>query len=182
MLQIKVKSRELYDEANNRFVEVSGGTLKLEHSLASVSEWESIFHKPFLSEVERTYDETMEYIKCMTLNRDDIDDSIYDGLTSKDLEKILDYIKDSKTATWFSDANKKRPSRKVITSEVIYYDMITSGVPFECQYWHLNRLMTLIRVCGEKATPNKKKMSRDEVLAKYRQINEERCRKHNTRG
>lgn len=181
MLQITVLSQELYDEANNKFIEVEGGVLYLEHSLTSVSEWESIYHKPFLSNDNRTYEETLTYIKCMTLNRSDVKDSIYNGLTKENLNSILVYINDSKTATWFSN-DSKRPSKKIITSEVIYYEMIAAGIPFECEKWHLNRLMTLIRVCGEKMNPNKKKMSKSEILERNRRLNEERCKKLGTRG
>lgn len=178
MLQIYVPETELYDEVNNIFRTVGGGSLELEHSLYSISLWESKWHKPFLSEDPRNYEETISYIKCMTLNS--ASQSVYDGLSQDNVDKIQKYINDSMTATWFS----KRPgssSKKVITSEVIYYQMISLNIPFECQYWHLNRLLTLIRVCSEKNAP-KKKMSKSEIAARNRALNEQRLKQLGTRG
>lgn len=179
MLRIVVPETELFDEVNNAFQTVGGGVLELEHSLFSVSLWESKWHKPFVSEEDRNYEETISYVKCMTLNT--VDQSVYDGLTKHNMEEIQNYISDPMTATWFSEKNGGAPSKKVITSEVIYYQMVSLNIPFECEHWHLNRLLTLIRVCSEKNAPPKK-MSKAEIRARNKTLNDERKKRLGTRG
>lgn len=180
MLQINVPQKELYDETNSSFIYVGGGTLELEHSLFSISLWEAKWHKPFMSEDAKTYEEVIDYIHFMTLNSG-VSSDIYEGLTEENLDRIKKYIDDPMTATWFSKKDNSPVPKKVITSEVIYYQMISLNIPFECQYWHLNRLLTLIRVCSEKNAP-KKKMSKSEILARNRALNEERKKRLNSRG
>lgn len=180
MLKLYVPATELYDEVNNSFRTVGGGIIELEHSLYSISLWESKWHKPFLSEESRNYEETISYIKCMTMN--EVSQSVYDGLSQKNIDEIQKYIADSMTATWFSKRGPGCSSpKKVITSEVIYYQMIALNIPFECQHWHLNRLLTLIRVCSEKNAP-KKKMSKSQIAARNRALNEQRLKQLGTRG
>lgn len=178
MLRIYVPETELYDEVNNTFRTVGGGVLELEHSLYAISLWEAKWHKPFLSEEPRNYEETISYIKCMTIN--DVSQCVYDGLSQENVDAIRKYMEDSMTATWFSSKGHGA-SKKVITSEVIYYQMISLNIPFECQHWHLNRLFTLIRVCSEKNAP-KKKMSKSEIAARNRALNEQRLKQLGTRG
>jgi hypothetical protein len=160
----------LFDEANEEFL-TETFPLDLEHSLASLSKWESVFEKPFLASDEKTVEELLGYVKAMTLTPN-VPDSIYEGLTQENVEEINLYMQAKMTATWFSDAGQER-SRETITAELIYYWMIALGVPFECQYWHLNKLMTLLRVCNVKNTPPKP-LSPGELAAKNRRLNAER--------
>lgn len=181
MLQINVKPMELYDEASNKFITVKGTTLQLEHSLVSVSKWEAKWHKPFLGKEQKTQEETIDYVRCMTLTQN-VDRNVYMALTQSDFDVISDYIANPMTATWFSeDRTKGRPNREIVTAELIYFWMISLQIPFECQKWHLNRLMTLIRVCNAKNAP-KKKMPRAEAMSRQRALNQARRQKTGSTG
>lgn len=181
MLQITVPiSPEIWDEKNEEFIEPKTASLQLEHSLVSISKWESKWHKPFLSKEPKTVEETIDYIKCMTLTQN-VKSEVYDHLSKENVEEINAYIDDPKTATTFSKDRKSARSREIITSELIYYWMIALNIPFECQKWHLNRLLTLIRVCEVKNTPGKK-MSQREVLNQYAAINAANRKRFNTKG
>ena len=181
MLQITVPiSPEIWDEKNEEFIEPKTASLQLEHSLVSISKWESKWHKPFLSKEPKTVEETIDYIKCMTLTQN-VKSEVYDHLSKENIEEINAYIDDPKTATTFSKDRKSARSREIITSELIYYWMIALSIPFECQKWHLNRLLTLIRVCEVKNTPGKK-MSQREVLNQYAAINAANRKRFNTKG
>ncbi len=180
MLRITVPPFELFDNASNQFIQVKAQTLQLEHSLVSLSKWEAKWHKPFLSSEEKTTEEILDYIRCMTITQN-VEPLVYSGLTSSNMDEISAYINDSNTATWFKDEQKHGRSREVITSEVIYWWMIALNIPPEYQKWHLNRLLTLIRVCNEKNTPPKK-MSRKELARHNRSLNEARKRALNTHG
>lgn len=182
MLQLTIPALELYDEGANEFITLPPVNLQLEHSLVSISKWESKWHKPFLSKGEKTREETIDYVKCMTITQN-VNDSVYARLDSTCIQKINDYIDNPMTATWFSDEKgpKKPGGKTVITSELIYYWMIALNVPFECQKWHLNRLLTLIKVCEIKNTPPKK-MGQKELLSRNRALNAARRKKLNTRG
>lgn len=179
MLQITIPSTRVWNEKTEEFMFVKGQTLRLEHSLVSLSKWESKWCKPFLSKDEKTVEETLDYIKCMTLDQN-VDSNVYFCLTEENIKQINDYISAPMTATTFSN-NKKGASREQITSELVYYWMIALNIPFECQKWHLNRLLTLIRVCEIKSQPPKK-MSRSELASRNAALNEERKRKLNTTG
>lgn len=176
MLQLNVKPMEFYDESTNKFVRIEGTTLQLEHSLVSVSKWESKWHKVFLgkdAKQQKTQEEMIDYVRCMTITQN-VDPRVYLALSQEDYDKISKYIEDPMTATWFSEDRKKgRPNREIVTSELIYYWMIALNIPFECQKWHLNRLMTLIRVCNAKNSPPKK-MSKAEAMNKQRALNASR--------
>lgn len=152
-------SVELWDPVKEEFVstkEEKAQTLRLEHSLLSISKWESKWHKPFLSDKPKTSEETIDYIRCMALNKD-ISDSMLQRIPKSEMKKIEKYIQDPMTATWFSNKEEKKPVRKqTVTAEILYYDMIALGIPFECEKWHINRLITLIRVCQEKQDPQRK--------------------------
>lgn len=180
MLEIKVPSKEMYDAETNTFHYVDGGTLVLEHSLISISKWEAKWKKPYLVDEPKTDIEFLSYIKCMTINKQSSDD-IYYSLTSIEKQQIIEYINDKMTATWFAKSSDDTPNRSVITSELIYYWMIKAGIPFECDKWHFNRLLTLLRVCGAKETGGKK-MSKNEILARNRALNEARRKQLNTKG
>lgn len=176
MLELEVKGKEYYNEITNEFIEIPSCTLKLEHSLASLSEWESKWNKPFISDKPKTIEETIDYIKCMTLNRNNVYPLIYNSLTQSDLNTIYDYMDSKQTATWFNDRERSSPNRDVITAEIIYYWLVSFRIPFECQYWHLNKLLTLIRVCDIKNKPPKK-MSKQEAARQRMALNNKRLKK-----
>lgn len=180
MLQITIPATELFDDSKQEFVYTKEQTLKLEHSLVSLSKWESRWQKPFLTKEERTVEETMDYIKCMTITQN-VDPDIYNYITNDNVRKVNAYIDAPMTATTFSNNGKGRPNREQITSELIYYWMISLNIPFECQKWHLNRLLTLIRVCNIKNQPSKK-MSKGEIMSRNRALNEARKKQLNTKG
>ena len=179
MLTITIPDSELFNEATQEFLKVKGQTITLEHSLVSVSKWESKWKKPFLGYGEKTEEEIMYYIRCMTITQN-VNPIIYSGLTNENLKEIMAYIDDKMTATTFKD-NQQRHSREIITAEIIYYWMVELGIPFECQKWHLNRLLTLVNVCSIKQAPAKK-MSRKDAMAQQSQLNAARRAKFKSRG
>ena len=180
MLTITVPEMELWDECNQEFIVTKGGDLQLEHSLISLSKWESKWCKPFFSKQEKTREETIDYIRCMTLTRN-VSPNIYRCLTVKNIQDINAYIEAPMTATWFANDKNKSGSREQITSELIYYWMIALNIPFECQKWHINRLLTLIKVCSIKNQPSKK-MSRREIMSRNAALNAARRRQLGTHG
>lgn len=157
----------MWDEEKEQFVYQKPVTIQLQHSLVSISKWESKYHKPFLAQESRSDAETIYYIKCMTLTQN-VDDSVYAYLTDQDFNRISAYIDDPMTATWFSHLQDSGNSSEQITSELIYYWMIAYNIPFECQKWHLNRLLTLIKVCSEKSKKQKKMSQREEAIQRSR--------------
>ena len=179
MLKITVPEMEFYDEDNNEFIMFNEQVLQLEHSLVSISKWESKWHIPFLDGKDKTLEQIIDYVRCMTITQN-VKPEVYNRLTEDNLKAINDYIENPMTATTFSDSNQ-RPSREIITSEIIYYWMVSFNIPFECQKWHLNKLLTLIKVCNIKNSPPKK-MSRQEILSRNRALNEARKKNLNTRG
>lgn len=180
MLTIKVPlNPEGWDEEKQEFVPPKVQTLQLEHSLVSLSKWESKWCKPYFSNKEKTYEETLDYIKCMTITPN-VSPEIYNRLTRENVSSIVDYIQAPMTATYVNDRNGSH-SREVITSELIYYWMIASNIPFECQKWHLNRLLTLIRVCSVKNQPPKK-MSKRSIMSRNAALNAARRQQLNSRG
>lgn len=180
MLQIVIPSTELYDSRNNLFINTKEQAITLEHSLVSISKWESKWNKPFLSKDKKTKEEIIYYVKCMTITQN-VDDSVYSYLTNKNIEDINSYIEAPMTATKFSEKGNTKHSNEIITSELIYYWMVAYNIPLECQKWHLNRLMTLIRICSIKNAPSKK-MSKAETLKHNAKLNAERCKRLHTRG
>ena len=180
MLQIKIPAAEAWDENTEEFVTVNEEqVLQLEHSLVSISKWESKWHKPFLGKTEKTTEETLDYIRCMTITQN-VKPDIYERLTLSIINQINDYISDSMTATTFSD-RQIGTSRETITSELVYYWMVSLNIPMECQKWHINRLLTLIRVCNIKNTPPKK-MNKREIASRYASLNAARRKQLNSRG
>lgn len=180
MLKLNIPSMELYDEQKEEFINIKAQTLQLEHSLVSVSKWEAKWKKPFLDrQKEFTEEEMMDYIKCMTITQN-VDPVVYYGAMLQ-VGIINDYINDTMTATWFSEDKRKGSSREKVTSELIYYWMISAQIPMECQKWHLNRLLTLIRVCNVKNTPATP-MSKKAMAQQRAALNAQRRQKLNTKG
>lgn len=178
MIKIVISGQELYDEEKNEFLYIPQTILKLEHSLISISKWESKWHKSFIYTKEKTNEEYLDYVKCMTINGP-FDDDVYLGLTNKDWKEIVDYINDPMTATTVKEEQGR--ANEIVTAELIYYWMIAYGVPFECEKWHLNRLLTLLKVCSAKNKPQKN-MSRREIYEQNRALNNARRRAHHTKG
>lgn len=179
MLTIKIPDREWFNDVTQEFITVKGTTLQLEHSLVSLSKWEAKWNIPFLSKDEKTIEQTLDYIRCMTITQN-VNPMVYEQLSEENIEQINNYINTSKTATTFNNLDHKS-SREIVTSELIYYWMIALNVPMECQKWHLNRLLTLIRVCNAKNAPPKKMSARD-IMSRNSALNAARRKKYNTKG
>jgi hypothetical protein len=180
MLKITIKGKELFDERTNEFISTNDTVLQLEHSLISLSKWESKWHKPFLNNNDKTEEEMIDYIRCMTITQN-VDPSVYYGLSQKNILEIKNYMDDPMTATWFSDKSNPKSKQKAVTAELIYYWMITLGVPISLEKWHLNRLLTLIRVCNIENAP-KKRMKRNDVLRQNSSLNQIRRQMMNSSG
>lgn len=180
MLQIKIPATEIYNEEINKIVPIPERELRLEHSLVSISKWESRWKKPFLGKKEMTLEETRDYVRCMTITQN-VPVSAYQYLTNKNIEDVKAYINDPMTATWFSNKQPVVGRGSAITSEILYWQMIALEIPFECQTWHLNRLLTLIHVCSEKQKPPKK-MSRGALARRNRNLNAARKARLGTHG
>ena len=181
MLTITVPESEVYDEEKNEFIATKETTLRLEHSLVSISKWESKWKKAFLGKEKKTREEVLDYVKCMTTTQN-VPDDVYLCLTRDNFAEIGRYIEDSRTATWFSDRNN-RPTSETVTSELIYYWMTAFNIPFECQKWHLNRLLTLIKICSIKNNPKgAQKMSTSAVMRQNSALNKARRAKFGSKG
>jgi hypothetical protein len=183
MLQITIPAaaEEQFDDTTSEFITLNKEqTLQLEHSLVSLSKWESSQHKPFLTKDKKSREESIEYIRCMTLTQN-VGADVYNFVTNSNIDEVSKYIEESMTATTFAKAGDKVTNRKVITAEIIYYWMITLNVPFECQKWHLNRLLTLINVCNLENQPLKK-LTPAQVAERNRALNEARRKQLNTTG
>lgn len=186
MLQIAVPSTELYDETKEEFIQVKGQVLQLEHSLVSISKWEAKWKKAFLSKEQKTNEEIIDYVRCMTLTQN-VNPMLYKVIPRSVFEQIFAYIDDPMSATVINEMRAPGAARKktdVVTSELIYYWMAALQIPFECQKWHFNRLMTLIRICEIKNTPpdKRKKMSRNEILSRNQELNRARRAAMGTKG
>ena len=181
MLVITVQGVEGWDEQKEEFVSAKPPVcLQLEHSLISLSKWESKWEKPFLSKEPKTIEETIDYIRCMTLNSN-VPADVYDRLSSQNFRDVNAYIDAKRSATTIREEQKGHRGTEIVTSELIYYWMVALQIPFECQKWHLNRLMTLINVCSAKNGPQKK-MSQKEIFAQNRALNAARRKRAHSRG
>ena len=180
MLQIRVPiAPEMWDEAKSEFIPPKEVVLSLEHSLVSLSKWESKWCKPFLSS-DKTPEELLDYIRCMTVTQN-VNPNIYNCITEENVKQVDAYIRAPMTATTFSAENGSKKNREIITAEVIYYWMIAQQIPVEFQKWHLNKLLTLIRVCNVKNTPPKKRSKR-EIMAQNAALNAARRKQFNSKG
>lgn len=182
MFEITIPATEYWDSKNQEFVYTKEQTLRLEHSLVSLARWESKWCKPFISDKGLNKEEIIDYIKCMTITQN-VDDQVYNRLTPKHINQIRDYMELPMTATTFTEHSKgkSRSNSEMITAEIIYYWMIALNIPMECQKWHLNRLLTLVRVCNIKNQPPKK-MSKREILSRNAALNAARRQQLNSKG
>jgi hypothetical protein len=181
MLEIKVAlTPEGWDEVKQEFIESKVAVLQMEHSLISLSRWESKWNKAFFSKQAKTYEETIDYFKCMTLTKN-VDPEVYSKLSQANITEINAYIEAPMTATYFAEEKNKKPNKDVITSELIYYWMIALNIPFECQKWHINRLLTLVHVCNIKNQPPKK-MSKRDIMSRNAALNAARRQQLNSKG
>lgn len=180
MLEITVPKTDLWDERNQRFIQIREQKLRLEHSLVSLSKWESKWCKVFLSKERKTYDETIDYIRCMTLTQN-VDPLIYRCITDSHIRAVNAYIEAPMTASTIQEEKSKSINRQQITSELIYYWMTAYNIPFECQKWHLNRLLMLIRICNEENKPPKKQSLRD-IYKRYAETNAANKKRFNSKG
>lgn len=179
MLTITIAAVEQFDEINQEFVNSKEQKLQLEHSLVSLSKWESKWCKPFLSKTEKTTEESIDYIRCMTVTQN-VDSNVYNFITQKNIREVSEYIEAPMTATVINNQGTSK-NRETITAEIIYYWMVALNIPFECQKWHLNRLLTLINVTNIKSQPPKK-MGRQATMSRNASLNAARRRQLNTRG
>jgi hypothetical protein len=180
MLRLIIEGDEIFDEETNEFSTFDNVILDLEHSLISVSKWESEYQKPFLSSKLETYEEVLGYIKAMVITPD-IDLDVLHKMSESNLDSIQNYIDSAQSATTFGNMPERRGPGEIITSELIYYWMIAFNIPFECERWHLNRLFSLIRICNIKQS-KPKKMSRHEIAQRNRELNAKRKEQLGTSG
>lgn len=178
MLELYIPAVEMFDDDKQVFVTSKPTTLRLEHSLVSISKWESRWKKPFLKSASKSTEETIDYIRCMTISQN-VDPAIYYSISDLQIRMIDEYINDEKTATTFH--NDSIPNRQVITSELIYYWMAAYNIPMECQKWHLSRLLTLIKIASIENSP-KKPMSKRAILSQNRALNAARRKASGSRG
>jgi hypothetical protein len=179
ILKVPLSEEEFFNEETHEFEDGETFTLELMHSLASLSKWESKFEKPFLTSVEKTFEETMYYIEAMTLTPN-VPPEIYLKLSAQNMLDIKNYIDAKMTATWFKAEESKRPS-ETITAEIIYYWMISLNIDLEWENRHLSRLMTLVQVINEKNKPPQK-LSPRAAAAQQRKLNAERQKQLGTKG
>lgn len=181
MLTITIPSAEFWDEKSEQFIYTKAQTLKLEHSLVSISKWESRWHKPFLSKETKTYEETIDYIKCMTLTQN-VSPDVYQYITNANIDAVNQYIAASLTASTVREEKGGSTNiRKNITSELIYYWMVCYNIPLECQKWHLSRLFMLIRICEAENKPHKKRSKRD-LYRYHNEVNAANRKRFNSKG
>lgn len=180
MLQITIPAAEIFDERTQTFDYAKEVTLQLEHSLVSIRKWESKWHKPYFSKKEKTYEETLDYIKHMTITQN-VKDETYSRLSQENVNQIIQYIEDPMTATTFSEVQKTKGKGEQVTAELIYYWMIALQIPHEYQKWHINQLLTLVRVCDIKNSPPKN-MSRREIMERNAALNAARRKRLNSKG
>lgn len=182
MLTLTILGQEYFDTDKQEFVYPESVVLELEHSLVSLSKWEQIWEKPFLAPGEKTTEEVYSYIKCMCLN-DDVTDEQLKFLSAENMTQINEHLDAKMTATTFHEIPGQPNSRgrEQVTNELIYYWMVSFKIPFETQYWHLNRLITLIKVLNAKNQPAKK-MGRREQMSQQRQLNAQRRAQMGTSG
>ena len=183
MLRIKVPAQEFFDENSQEFIEINEVTLTMEHSLISISKWESKWKKSyFANEPKKTTEEVLDHLRCMTITPQNVNPLVYRGLSKENFKAIMDYIDDPMTATTINEIKRPGAKKEIVTSEIVYYWMIAQNIPIEFEKWHINRLMTLIKVCAIKNDPNPKKMSKSAVMKQNRILNQARRARMHSKG
>lgn len=177
---MEVPETEYFDESREEFVIVKARTLTMEHSLLSLSKWEAKWKKPFLHS-DKTAEEVIDYYRCMTITQN-VDPNIYYSFTPEMINRIHEYINDNQTATTFSNNGKKPEKHEIITSELLYFYMLSNSVPSEYEKWHLSRLLTLLKICSIKNNPKQPKMSQSAIHKQNRSLNAARRAKLHTHG
>ena len=186
MLVLKIDAVELFDEGKRQFFTIPACELKLEHSLFSMSKWESKYEKPFLSSLDKhkkTEEEMVDYFRMMCLEPPSVD--VFPFLNQMQIKQIGEYIASKQTATWFNEENKKKTSSgKIITSELVYYWLTALQINWEVQFWHLNKLLTLVEVANLEGQPknNKQSLSKSSMASRRRELNAQRRAQYNTNG
>lgn len=186
MLEITIPENEFYDNKTNTFIQTKETTLKLEHSLLSISKWESKWCKPFYGDEKKGVNEIRDYVRCMTLTQN-VAECVYSAIPMQELKKIEKYLEEKQTATVFYDSGSKNiasnhTKRKIVTSEEIYYMMICYEIPFSCEKWNINRLLALIEICAIKSDPKSNKMSKKDIYRNNAALNAARKARLKTHG
>lgn len=180
MLEITTKENEFYQPSTNKFIQIPACTLTLEHSLISLSKWESKWQVPYFDDTKKTPEQDLDYIRCMVIGNVK-NEHVFEALSVDDILRIQKYIASPMTATTFQKKNRNRPKKEIMTAEVIYAHMFAHSIPIECQKWHLNRLLTLLKVCDLQNSP-KEKMTKKQTAMWNAEQNAARKAKYNTRG
>lgn len=178
--QIFIPESEFFNSETNEFFTVKAQTLTIKHTLVSVSKWEAKWKKPFLTKEPKTREESLDYIKCMTLTQN-VDPNVYYAIPNNVINEIQQYIDDPMTATTINNKSNKKGRGNPITSELIYYWMTAYSIPWEAEKWHLNRLLTLIEICNIKNAPSKK-MSKREIYSQNQALNAARRKAAHSNG
>lgn len=179
-IKINIPSQELFDESTGEFIKIDETNIVLEHSLVSISKWESKWHIPYLNNKEKTVEQAVDYLRCMTITQN-VNKDIYKYIPESEIKRLDEYINDPMTATTITKQEGKGGSRKVLTAEVIYFYMLSYNIPADFDKWHLNRLLTLIEVFNEENKP-KKKMSTQQAISRYASLNAARRAKLHSAG
>lgn len=180
MLEITTREDEFYDERADKFIQIPACTLTLEHSLISLAKWESRWHKPYFDGLAKSSAEDLDYIKCMVIGNVK-DDHVFSTLSTENIYTIKEYINNPMTATTFQKKTSGKNKKEVTTAETLYAHMFAHRIPMDCQKWHLNRLLTLLRVCDLQNAP-REKMSKKQTASWNAEQNAARRAKYNTRG
>lgn len=182
--QFKIKAGELWDELNEEFISIPADkTIVIEHSLLSISKWESKWHKIYLDDkLKMSHEETLDYIRCMTLTQN-VDPNYYRLVDNSTLSEIQEYMNNPYSATFFNEIPNGHSTKRSekISSEVLYYYMFKLGIPKDCEKWHINRLQNLIRIFSIKDAPDQK-MNKRQTSDYYRKLNAQRRAQFKTKG
>lgn len=153
--------------------------LQFEHSLRSLSKWESKNKIAFLAGREKTPAQMVDYYRCMLLSPED-PDLVY-LLDPSQMEELTNYINENQTASSVPNEGPTQYNPETTTSELVYFWMTALKINWEAQDWHFSRLMMLVQITSYKQQPPKKRNPR-EVLSDMRRENERRKKLFNTSG